>query len=104
MLNDARDTGESVWEQISEEAEKLDSQLEEDMSRRLEAIESHAEAYTQEARRKIDQNLLEIQKNPIPVVQTFQGQLAQTALNIRTSAEFFIGEFASLWEPALQQD
>lgn len=102
LLSDPRETG--VWEQISVEAERLASQLEEEMSRRVEAIESHAEAYTQEVRRKIDQNLLEIQRNTIPVVQTLQGQLAQTAVNIHKSAESFIRVFASLWEPASNLD
>ncbi|KAG5264422.1 hypothetical protein AALO_G00253610 [Alosa alosa] len=105
LLSEARDTSESMWEQISEQTERLASQLEDEMSRRVVAIESHAEAYTLEVRRKIDQNLLEIQLNTIPVVHTFHGQLAQTALNIHKSTESFIRGFASLWGgPASKDD
>ncbi|XP_063041000.1 apolipoprotein A-IV-like [Engraulis encrasicolus] len=98
LVSEVRDSSEGVWEQISEEAERLASQLEEETRRRVVAIESHAEAYASEVRRKIDQNLLEIQRNTVPVVHTFRGQLEQTALNIRKSAQSLLGGFATLWE------
>ncbi|XP_063041113.1 apolipoprotein A-IV-like [Engraulis encrasicolus] len=45
LVSEVRDSSEGVWEQISEEAERLASQLEEETRRRVVAIESHAEAY-----------------------------------------------------------